>query len=70
MPCRAGPSPAGALHEVSAFLHASSSSVFIWRNGTGINFLTGVALFGGSYLFSLFCGTVMQYTALDTGRVF
>ena len=38
--------------------------------GTGINFLTGVALFGSSYLFSLFCGTVMHYTALDTGRVF
>jgi len=30
-PCRAGPSPAEALHEVSAHLHASSSSVFIWR---------------------------------------
>ena len=31
-PCRAGPSPAEALHEVSALLHmASSSSVFIWR---------------------------------------
>jgi MFS transporter, DHA2 family, multidrug resistance protein len=38
--------------------------------GTGINFLTGVALFASSYLFSLFCGTVMGYTALDTGRVF
>jgi hypothetical protein len=31
-PCRAGPSPAEALHEVSALHHvASSSSVFIWR---------------------------------------
>src|SRR5580698_8454741 len=38
--------------------------------GTGINFLTGLALFASSYLFSLFCGTVMGYTALDTGRVF
>jgi DHA2 family multidrug resistance protein len=38
--------------------------------GTGINFLTGVALFGSSYLFSLFCGAVMHYTALDTGKVF
>jgi DHA2 family multidrug resistance protein len=38
--------------------------------GTGINFLTGVTLFGSSYLFSLFCGSVMHYTALDIGRVF
>ena len=38
--------------------------------GTGINFLTGLALFGGSYLFSLFCGSVIHYTALDIGRVF
>jgi DHA2 family multidrug resistance protein len=38
--------------------------------GTGINFLTGLALFGGTYLFSLYCGTVMRYTALDIGRVF
>jgi MFS transporter, DHA2 family, multidrug resistance protein len=38
--------------------------------GTGINFLTGLALFSSSYLFSLFCGTVMHYTALDIGRVF
>ncbi|HEX3764893.1 MAG TPA: DHA2 family efflux MFS transporter permease subunit [Kofleriaceae bacterium] len=38
--------------------------------GTGINFLTGLALFGSSYLFSLFCGSVMGYTALDIGRVF
>jgi|GEM_PF-5434708 len=34
-PCRAGPSPAEALHEVSA-LRSSSSSVFIWRTVIGI----------------------------------
>lgn len=38
--------------------------------GTGLNFLTGFALFSGSYLFSLFAGSVMHYTALDTGKVF
>jgi DHA2 family multidrug resistance protein len=38
--------------------------------GTVVNFLTGLALFGSSYLFSLFCGAVMHYTALDIGRVF
>lgn len=38
--------------------------------GTGINFLLGTALFSGSYLFSLYCGAVMHYTALDTGLIF
>ena len=40
------------------------------RAGTGINFLLGIALFSGSYLFSLYCGAVMHYTALDIGKVF
>ncbi len=38
--------------------------------GTGINFLTGFALFSGSYLFSLYAGAVIHYTALEIGRVF
>ena len=38
--------------------------------GTGINFLVGVALFSGAYAFSLYCGTVMRYTALEIGRIF
>src|SRR3569832_209740 len=37
--------------------------------GTGINFLTGLALFASSYLFSLFCGSVMHYTTHDNNRV-
>jgi DHA2 family multidrug resistance protein len=37
---------------------------------TGINFLVGTALFSTSYLFSLFCGAVLHYTALDIGLVF
>jgi DHA2 family multidrug resistance protein len=37
---------------------------------TAINFLVGVALFSSSYLFSLFCGAVLHYTALDIGLVF
>jgi DHA2 family multidrug resistance protein len=41
-----------------------------YTGGTIVNFLTGLALFGSSYLFSLFCGAVMNYTALDIGRVF
>jgi DHA2 family multidrug resistance protein len=35
-----------------------------------LNFLTGFALFSGSYMFSLFAGTVIRYSALDIGKVF
>src|SRR5215475_1434567 len=38
--------------------------------GTGLNFLLGMAVFGAAYLFSLYCGAVMHYQALDIGRVF
>lgn len=38
--------------------------------GTGINFLVGVALFSGAYAFSLYCGSVMRYTALEIGHIF
>jgi DHA2 family multidrug resistance protein len=38
--------------------------------GTGLNFLTGLALFGTSYLFSLYCGSVMHYNALQIGTIF
>ncbi|HEX8108967.1 MAG TPA: DHA2 family efflux MFS transporter permease subunit, partial [Kofleriaceae bacterium] len=38
--------------------------------GTGLNFLLGLAVFGAAYLFSLYCGAVMRYQALDIGRVF
>jgi MFS transporter, DHA2 family, multidrug resistance protein len=47
--------------------------VFKNRNytaGTGLNFLLGLAVFGASYLFSLYCGAVMHYQALDIGRIF
>jgi DHA2 family multidrug resistance protein len=47
--------------------------VFKNRNytaGTGLNFLLGLAVFGASYLFSLYCGAVMGYKALDIGRIF
>lgn len=37
---------------------------------TGINFLTGTALFSSSFLFSLYAGTVMHYSALDIGLLF
>ena len=38
--------------------------------GTGINFLLGFALFSAMFLFSLYCGAVMHYSALDIGLIF
>jgi DHA2 family multidrug resistance protein len=37
---------------------------------TALNFLFGTALFAGSFLFSLYCGTVMHYQAKDIGLLF
>ena len=61
------------VHELEADNPVVDLRVFKNRNytaGTGLNFLTGFALFGASYLFSLYCGAVMHYTALDIGRIF
>jgi MFS transporter, DHA2 family, multidrug resistance protein len=37
---------------------------------SGLNFLIGTALFSGGLLYSLYCGTVMHYSALDIGLLF
>ncbi len=37
---------------------------------TALNFLIGTALFGGSFLFSLYCGSIMHYRAFDIGLLF
>jgi DHA2 family multidrug resistance protein len=37
---------------------------------TALNFLIGTALFSGSFLFSLYAGTVMHYSAFDIGLLF
>lgn len=37
---------------------------------SGLNFLCGTALFAGNLLFSLYCGSVMHYSALDIGTLF
>jgi DHA2 family multidrug resistance protein len=50
--------------DLRVFKHRSYSA------GTGLNFLTGFALFAGSYMFSLFAGSVIHYSALDIGKVF
>jgi DHA2 family multidrug resistance protein len=61
------------VHELEAPNPVVDLRVFANRTyaaGTVVNFLTGLALFGSTYLFSLFCGSVMRYSALDIGRVF
>ncbi len=37
---------------------------------TGLNFLVGTALFAGSLLLSLYCGTVLHYQAVEIGMIF
>ncbi|MBZ4407566.1 DHA2 family efflux MFS transporter permease subunit [Myxococcus sp. XM-1-1-1] len=61
------------VHELETPQPVVDLRVFANRSyaaATGVNFLIGTALFGGSFLFSLFCGTVMRYSALDIGLVF
>jgi MFS transporter, DHA2 family, multidrug resistance protein len=61
------------VHELETDQPVVDLRVFKMRSytaGTGLNFLTGFALFAGSYMFSLFAGSVIHYTALDIGKVF
>jgi DHA2 family multidrug resistance protein len=61
------------VHELETPNPVVDLSVFRDRSytaGTGLNFLTGFALFSGSYMFSLFAGSVIHYSALDIGKVF
>jgi DHA2 family multidrug resistance protein len=61
------------VHELEAPHPVVDLRVFKNRSysaGTGLNFLLGLAVFGAAYLFSLYCGAVMRYQALDIGRVF
>jgi MFS transporter, DHA2 family, multidrug resistance protein len=37
---------------------------------TAINFLLGVSVFAGGFMLSLFCGSLMKYSALEIGLVF
>jgi DHA2 family multidrug resistance protein len=37
---------------------------------TVLNLLIGTVLFGGSFLYSLYCGAIMHYKALDIGVIF
>src|SRR5215471_5198710 len=61
------------VHELEAENPVVDLRVFKNRSyaaGTGLNFLAGFALFSGSFMFSLFAGAVIRYSALDIGKVF
>jgi DHA2 family multidrug resistance protein len=60
-------------HELEVEHPVVELRVFLNRGyaaATGLNFLVGTAIFAGSLLLSLYCGTIMHYRALDIGRVF
>ena len=61
------------VHELETKNPVVDFRVFLNRSyaaGSLINFLVGMSLFSGSFLFSLFCGSVLRYSALDIGLVF
>jgi DHA2 family multidrug resistance protein len=61
------------VHEMETANPVVDFRVFANRNYTAatlLNFLIGVALFSGGFLFSLYAGSVMHYTALDIGLLF
>jgi DHA2 family multidrug resistance protein len=61
------------VHELEAENPVVDLRVFANRGyaaATGLNFAVGMCLFSATFLFSLFCGSVMHYTALDIGSLF
>ena len=61
------------VHELEAKHPVVDFRVFknvSYSAATAMNFLVGTALFAGSFLFSLFAGTIMRYEALDIGMLF
>jgi DHA2 family multidrug resistance protein len=61
------------VHELETESPVVDLSVFKSRSysaSTGLNFLIGTVLFSGGFLFSLYCGAIMHYRALDIGLLF
>jgi DHA2 family multidrug resistance protein len=61
------------VHELEAEHPVVDFSIFKDRTyaaSTALNFLIGTVLFGGSFLYSLYCGSIMHYHALDIGLLF
>jgi DHA2 family multidrug resistance protein len=61
------------VHELEVEHPIVELRVFVNRSyaaATGLNFMVGMTLFSANFLFSLYCGAVMHYTALDIGILF
>jgi MFS transporter, DHA2 family, multidrug resistance protein len=61
------------VHELETDNPVVDLRVFANRSysaATGLNFLVGMTLFSANFLFSLYCGAVMHYSALDIGTLF
>ncbi len=61
------------VHELETPRPVVDLRVFANRSysaASAVNFLLGTALFTGGFMFSLYCGTVMHYSALDIGLLF
>ena len=61
------------VHELEAEHPVVDFRVFknvSYSAATALNFLIGTALFAGSFLYSLFAGTILHYEALDIGMLF
>lgn len=61
------------VHELETEHPVVDLRVFANRSyaaATGLNFAVGMTLFSASFLFALYCGAVMHYSALDIGMLF
>jgi DHA2 family multidrug resistance protein len=61
------------IHELETPNAVVDFRVFANRSyaaATGLNFAIGMTLFAAMFMFSLYCGTVMHYSALDIGLLF
>jgi len=61
------------VHELETPNAVVDLRIFLNRSyaaATGLNFAIGMTLFSATFLFSLYCGAVMHYTALDIGLLF
>ncbi len=61
------------VHELETPNAVVNFRVFLNRSyaaATGLNFAIGMTLFAATFMFSLYCGAVMHYTALDIGLLF
>jgi DHA2 family multidrug resistance protein len=61
------------VHELEASNPVVDFRVFLNRSyaaATGLNFAIGMTLFSATFMFSLYCGAVMHYQAIDIGLLF